>query len=198
MFLAGKSVQAITSRNIARFPRLYGCTRSSGEYFIFRGYTMEEHQERAFKGIWIDAEIWLDKDLTIFDKVIFAEIDSLSGEMGCIASNEYLAEFCQCSERKVRDSISKLIKRGMIAMVGFDGRKRTLKSLRVAKFATQEGKKFQQKGRTTSYYRENSLYSRREKEQGFSTFDTEEFMQANIKRGQRLAEERERQKKEGL
>ncbi len=150
---------------------------------------MEEHQERAFKGIWIDAEIWLDKDLTMFDKVIFAEIDSLSGEFGCIASNEYLAEFCQCSERKVKDSIAKLKKRGMIEQVAFDGRKRTLRSLRQAKFAPLGGKKFPTKGRNTFYYRENSLYNAREREQGFSTFDTEEFMQANIRRGQRIAEE---------
>ena len=159
---------------------------------------MEEHQERAFKGIWIDAEIWLDKELTIVDKVVFAEIDSLSGENGCIASNEYLAEFCHCSIAKVKDSIAKLKKRGMIAQVAFDGRKRTLRSLRRPEFGCLGSKFYQSKSKTTSYYKENSLYSRREKEQGFSTFDTEEFMQANIKRGQRLAEERERQKKEGL
>lgn len=159
---------------------------------------MDEHQERAFKGIWIDAEIWLDKELTIVDKVVFAEIDSLSGENGCIASNEYLAEFCNCSIAKVKNSIAKLKQRGMIEQVAFDGRKRTLRSLRQLNFSCLGSKFCTSKKKHTSYYRENSLYSRREKEQGFSTFNTEEFMQANIRRGQRLAEERERQKKEGL
>ena len=65
---------------------------------------------RDFKGIWISKQIWLDKKLNALDKVILSEIDSLdSTEEGCYASNEYLADFCQCSPSKVSSSISKLI-----------------------------------------------------------------------------------------
>lgn len=85
-------------------------------------------QLRDFKGIWIPKEIWLDSRLNALDKIILAEIDSLDNEDGCFASNEYLAEFCQCSERKVSEAISKLIKTGYIVVKNFDGRRRTLQS----------------------------------------------------------------------
>ena len=36
--------------------------------------------ERTFKGVWIAAEIWLDKDLTLVEKALLAEIDKLHGQ----------------------------------------------------------------------------------------------------------------------
>lgn len=85
--------------------------------------------ERDFKGIWIPKEIWLDKNMGVLDKVILMEVDSLcSDEECCYASNEYLAEFCNCTETKVSTSISKLIKLGYLEIIKFDGRKRYLKS----------------------------------------------------------------------
>lgn len=84
---------------------------------------------RDFKGVWIPKDIYLDKRLNALDKIILVEIDSLdNGEDGCFASNEYLSEFCQCSQTKVSTAISKLIDCGYIEMAGFDGRKRILKS----------------------------------------------------------------------
>lgn len=97
-------------------------------------------EEREFRGIWIPREIWLNKELNATDKVILAEIDSLDiDEQGCYASNEYLADFCQCSERKVSESISRLIKQNYIYVQNFDGRHRTLRS-RVAEIARQTSK----------------------------------------------------------
>lgn len=84
--------------------------------------------ERDFKGIWIPKEIWLDERLNALDKIILAEINSLDGEEGCYASNQYLAEFCQCSEAKITKSISLLVKLGYIKVISFDGRKRFLKT----------------------------------------------------------------------
>lgn len=84
---------------------------------------------RDFKGVWIPKEVWLDERLSMLDKGILAEIDSLdNGESGCFASNEHLAEFCQCSLTKVSTSISKLIELGYVTVASFDGRKRFLKS----------------------------------------------------------------------
>lgn len=85
--------------------------------------------ERDFKGVWIPKEIWLDERLTALDKVILTEIDSLDrGENGCFASNEHLAKFCQCSERKVTESVAKLIGFNYVKIISFDGRKRFLRS----------------------------------------------------------------------
>lgn len=91
------------------------------------GETMEK--QREFKGVWIPAEIWLDKRLNALDKVILSEIDSLDAtEDGCYASNEYIADFCDCSASKVSSSISKLIKYDFLYVKKFDGRIRYLKS----------------------------------------------------------------------
>ena len=66
--------------------------------------------ERDFKGVWIPKTVWLDERLNALDKVILTEIDSLDcGERGCYASNQHIADFCQCSESKVSKAISKLI-----------------------------------------------------------------------------------------
>lgn len=92
--------------------------------------------ERAFRGIWMPSEIWLDERLTALDKTILMEIDSLDNDGGCTATNEYLAAFCLCSVTKVSTSISKLIKCGFIEIAGFNGRTRILKS-RLSNFERQ-------------------------------------------------------------
>ena len=93
--------------------------------------------ERDFKGVWIPKTIWLDERLNSLDKVILTEIDSLDkGERGCYASNQHIANFCQCSEWKVSTSVSKLIKLGYVYVQKFDGRQRELKS-RLSNFQSQ-------------------------------------------------------------
>lgn len=95
------------------------------------------NESRDFKGVWIPKEVWLDTRLNALDKVILMEIDSLDqGEKGCYASNEHLANFCQCSKTKVSTAISKLIECGYLYIQNFDGRKRELKS-RLSNFERQ-------------------------------------------------------------
>ena len=54
--------------------------------------------ERGFKGVWIPREIWLSKELTLREKVMIVEIDSLETEdNGCYASNSYFSEFFNIS-----------------------------------------------------------------------------------------------------
>ena len=100
-----------------------------------------EENKRNFKGVWIPKEVWLDNRLTALDKIILIEIDSLNFEdKGCFASNEYLADFCQCSTTKVSLAISKLIKYDYISLEKFNGRQRELKS-RLSKNERQTFKK---------------------------------------------------------
>lgn len=95
------------------------------------------NESRDFNGVWIPKKVWLDTRLNVLDKVILMEIDSLDqGEKGCYASNEHLAEFCQCSKTKVSTAISKLIECGYLYIQNFDGRKRELKS-RLSNFERQ-------------------------------------------------------------
>lgn len=95
------------------------------------------NESRDFKGVWIPKKVWLDTRLNALEKIILTEIDSLdNGEKGCYASNEHLAEFCQCSKTKVSTAIRKLIDCGYIYVQNFDGRKRKLKS-RLSNFERQ-------------------------------------------------------------
>lgn len=91
--------------------------------------------EQTLNGVWIPGNIWLNRELTVLEKVIFAEIDFLdNGDLGCHASNKHIASFCGCSERKVSDAVSKLQTMGFISSQ-YDGRQRFLKSM-VEKSAT--------------------------------------------------------------
>lgn len=103
---------------------------------------MAENQ-RDFKGVWIPKAVWLDTRLTALDKVILTEIDSLDqSERGCFASNKHIADFCQCSERKVSESISQLLKLGYLVVQSFDGRQRELRSC-LAKSASLDSKNYE-------------------------------------------------------
>lgn len=87
---------------------------------------------RDFKGVWIPKDIWFNENLTPLEKVILVEIDSLDNDEdnGCIASNRYLADFCQCSESKISKTITKLQRLGYIEIIDYDnGFYRKIKSL---------------------------------------------------------------------
>tara|TARA_R110002096_G_scaffold51138_2_gene133798 strand:- start:143 stop:1036 length:894 start_codon:yes stop_codon:yes gene_type:complete len=64
--------------------------------------------ERSFKGIWIPAEIWLNKDLKVMEKLFLVEIDSLDNSDGCFASNGYFAEFFDISKGRCSQIIKSL------------------------------------------------------------------------------------------
>lgn len=71
--------------------------------------------DRDFKGVWIPKEVWLAKDLSIQEKGLLVEIDSLSRtERGCFASNEYLSDFIGLSKERTRKLIASLIEKGYI------------------------------------------------------------------------------------
>ena len=95
---------------------------------------------RDFKGVWIPKEIWLNEELTLLEKIIFVEIDSLDNENHCTAGNDYFAAFCNCSESKVTKAIKKLKDLGMIEELSFDGRHR---KIRVVKSTMQSSKKYE-------------------------------------------------------
>lgn len=87
--------------------------------------------ERDFKGVWIPKEIWLNKELTMIEKVILTEIDSLDNENHCIASNEYFAEFCNCGVATVTRAIKHLKDLNYIREVAYDGRHRKLSLIKM-------------------------------------------------------------------
>src|ERR1041385_2273138 len=67
-----------------------------------------ERQPRDFKGVWIPREIWLSRQLSLMEKVLFVEIHSLDNASGCFASNAHFAEFFGVSDRQIRTHIGSL------------------------------------------------------------------------------------------
>jgi hypothetical protein len=83
--------------------------------------------KRDFKGVWIPKHIWLDANLSITEKCLLVEIDSLDNDdKGCFASNAYLGKFLNLSEKRIANMIVELKKRGYIKQVFFDGHNRGL------------------------------------------------------------------------
>lgn len=89
---------------------------------------IQHENTRAFKGVWIPAEVWLCKDIGFAEKALYAEISSLDGDEGCFASNAYFSEFFGLSERMVRGYISALKDLGFIYVESFNGRTRVLRT----------------------------------------------------------------------
>lgn len=76
---------------------------------------MSTDMKRKFQGIWIPAAIWLDRSLSITEKVMLVEINSLeSSDRGCFASNEYFSEFFDLSKSRVSEIISSLSKKDLV------------------------------------------------------------------------------------
>lgn len=78
---------------------------------------MEAHPyERDFKGVWIPKEIWLSRELSLMEKVLFVEIHSLDNARGCFASNRHFADFFDVSDRQIRNYIGALREKGFITV----------------------------------------------------------------------------------
>lgn len=70
---------------------------------------------REFRGVWIPAHVWLNKDLSLQEKVLLVEIDSLQHpERGCFKTNKSLGEFIGLSPSRVSHIVSKLEKDGWL------------------------------------------------------------------------------------
>lgn len=72
---------------------------------------------RAFKGIWIPAEIWLNERLSVMEKLFLVEIDSLDNDEGCRASNAHFSDFFNISKGRCTQIIKGLEAKNLIAVV---------------------------------------------------------------------------------
>ncbi|MBU3137702.1 conserved phage C-terminal domain-containing protein [Clostridium gasigenes] len=70
--------------------------------------------DRAFKGVWIPAKVWLDKGLTLTEKVFLVEISSLDGINGCYAENTHFMTFSGLSKGRCSGVIKALKTKGYI------------------------------------------------------------------------------------
>lgn len=88
---------------------------------------IEEQHPRQFTGVFIPAHIWERKDISGDQKLLWAEIQSLSRRKeGCTASNEFLAGRMGWTDRTLRNHLKALREFGLIRTTSFDGRHRTI------------------------------------------------------------------------
>ncbi|MCX2780402.1 helix-turn-helix domain-containing protein [Microbulbifer thermotolerans] len=73
-------------------------------------------EARAFRGVWIPAELWLSRELSLQEKVMLVEIGSLSvdPDRGCYKSNKAFAEFFGITKGRVSQIIAALSDKGYI------------------------------------------------------------------------------------
>lgn len=84
--------------------------------------------DRQFKGVWIAAEIWLDKRLTLVEKALLAEIESFTGNGRSFHKcNKTIQEEYGISRNTVGRSLNKLTKLGFLD-VTFNGRVRCVRT----------------------------------------------------------------------
>ena len=86
--------------------------------------------ERQFKGVWIPERIWLDKRLTVTERVILAQLEDLIqdpyeewGGEKYLPSNEECCEYLQVSRPTVSRALKKFKKLGILKIY-FNGRTR--------------------------------------------------------------------------
>ncbi len=91
----------------------------------------DQNLSRSFQGIWIPADIWLREDLSIQEKCLWAEIQSLFNKEkgGCYASNDYLLKFMGVKERRLQELLASLKQKCLLEIISFDGRQRVLKAV---------------------------------------------------------------------
>ena len=86
----------------------------------------EKTTKRNFKGVWIPKAIWLNTELSIMEKCLLTEIDSLDNEFGCIAGNKHFADFFGVSPRQISKYISRLEDKKLIKIYPIGRNKRRI------------------------------------------------------------------------
>jgi DNA-binding transcriptional ArsR family regulator len=83
--------------------------------------TNSEKERPAYWAI-LPATVRYDKELPASAKLIYAEISALSGKTGfCFASNEYLMQLFDVSERALQRHLKALEERGLVQIIDGDG-----------------------------------------------------------------------------
>lgn len=90
-------------------------------------------EDRQFKGIWIPKEIWITDELSLQEKVVLVEIDSLDDEeKGCYASNKYFADFFKLTNGRISQIIKQLQTKGYLDIsYNYNGKEITERLIKV-------------------------------------------------------------------
>lgn len=93
---------------------------------------------RDFKGVWIPKDIWLDKDLSVMEKLFLVEIDSLDNAKGCFASNKHFSEFFGITKGRCTQIIKELEHKNLVTIhYEREGKQVTKRIIRVVNLLTR-------------------------------------------------------------
>ena len=124
-------------------------------------------EERAFRGVWIPADIWLNRELSLQEKVMLIEIESLQHpQKGCFKSNKKLAEFFGLSPNRVSEVITSLKKKGWVRVDQIREGKQIIERRIFMKRPIDSADKGTRK--TEEGYSENKANPIRDSEEGYS------------------------------
>ena len=89
---------------------------------------------RDFKGVWIPREIWLNEQLSLVQKAMLVEIDSLSvNGKPCFASNQHFADFLGISRATVKRALHELEEKGLVNIrIEYDGKQVKARHIRMS------------------------------------------------------------------
>lgn len=77
----------------------------------------------SFTGVWIPVEVFQMETLTITEKVVYGIVNALDNEEGCYASNGYLAQTLQLSDRQVKNVLKTLIDFQLVVRIELNGKR---------------------------------------------------------------------------
>ncbi|MEW5248895.1 helix-turn-helix domain-containing protein [Microbulbifer sp. 2201CG32-9] len=146
--------------------------------------------KRAFEGVWIPAELWLSKDLSLQEKVMLVEINSLSVDpvRGCYKSNKAFAEFFNLSPSRVSEIISSLEKKGYLTITQKrDGKRICERNIFVSEGYSESRRRYSESRRGYSENAENPIrnpeggYSENAEESSTDKSNTVRVIQRNAK-----------------
>ena len=155
--------------------------------------------KRDFKGIWVPAEVWLNKDLKLIEKMFMVEIDSLDNEKGCYASNGYFAEFFGISKGRCSQIITSLKDKKILEIeYHYEGKqiiKRVLRILKGGVYFSKGGCLENAKDNNTE--KNNTLLIRKEKslKKENSVFENKEIKNVNPLKTEKKEKEKIPQKR---
>jgi len=97
-------------------------------------------QKKEFTGVWIPKHIIEDNNLSMTEKIIYAEIGCFEV---CYKKNDTLGERYGLKANTISKIVKKLVKKEYIEIVGFDGRTRKIRAKRDKPNPKQTVKKIQ-------------------------------------------------------
>ena len=95
----------------------------------------ETLSNRDFKGVWIPKEIWTNRSLSLLQKALLVEINSLDNKFGCVANNKYFADFFDTTPPSISNIIQKLKNGGFLIVTYKDELTKSGRVMKVVKEA---------------------------------------------------------------